>query len=178
MRDLLQATSAGEDTMKGLPWPSSEASSWPESWAGLPQSELAIEVARRISVTLLARGGTAAGHLGVMLDLARNLRGALAQERSCAEAGQPTSLRLRLEMEIAYAIGCTLPQDCISTVVADLRLFAHLTLGECADLLGCERDELDRCWQPTRRVLFALVRDRLGRPRRPSCGKSPVGTSQ
>lgn len=153
--------------MRGLTSPSSEAGSWPDAWAGLPQSELAIEVARRTSATLLARVGTAASHLGVMLDLARNLRCTLAQEWRWADARQQISLRLRLEREIAHVIGCILPQSGMATAVADLRLFAHLTLGECADLLGCEREEVDRCWQPTRRLLFALVRDRLSWPRRP-----------
>lgn len=94
----------------------------------------------------------------LLLQLARSLRHTLADELHPA-----TTTRERIDRSIARAMATILPPGSPAEQIADLRLFAHLTLSECADLLDRPRCQVLQMWRPTRRLLFRWVRSNLCR---------------
>ncbi len=105
----------------------------------------------------------------MLVAMARALRQELTRElgpEPTSAAAPSTSLRQRGARELARAIDATAAHNEPAALVADLRTFARLTLGECADLLQCPRALLRQIWRSTRRSLFATVRQALHLPPR------------
>lgn len=94
----------------------------------------------------------------LLLQLARSLRHTLAEELH-----PTTTTKERIDTSIARAMATILPSGSPAEQIADLRLFAHLTLSECADLLDRPRCQVLQMWRPTRRLLFRWVRSNLSR---------------
>ena len=129
-----------------------------------PPDNPLVDAAREIAAALLPLTGEPSLQRHVLVTLARTLREALARERDSEPLATSTPPALRRARALACAIGAMPPSNEPTVLVADLRLFARLTLGECADLLNCPRSMLGRVWRATRRMVFANARAMLVAP--------------
>lgn len=123
-----------------------------------PPDNPLVEAARELAADLLPLTGEPSLQRHVLVTLARTLRQALARERDTDPHAATTPPALRRARALACAIGSMPPSNEPTVLVADLRIFARLTLGECADLLNCPRSMLGRVWRATRSVVFASAR--------------------
>ncbi len=90
----------------------------------------------------------------VIVTFARTLREALARDAE----GVSVVRNPRLVRELARAVGALAIHNRLAALLVDLRLFARLTIGECADLLQSPRALLVRVWRSARRAVFDAAR--------------------
>lgn len=89
-------------------------------------------------------------------DLHRPVLTALAREVRLAAAQDPAARGAKAAL--ARAITAQDRPGRPATLIADLRVFARLTLRECADLLHSPRWLLRQVWRGQRKALFAAAR--------------------
>lgn len=89
-------------------------------------------------------------------DLHRPVLTALARAARLAEAQDPTARGPKAAL--ARAITAADRPGRPATLIADLRVFARLTLRECADLLRSPRWLLRQVWRGQRKALFDAAR--------------------
>ena len=126
--------------------------------AAVQPADTAALAAQGIAAALLPLTQAPAFRNQLLLQLARSLRHTLAEGHHPA-----TTTRERIDRSIAQAMATILPPGSPAEQIADLRMYAHLTLSECADLLDRPRLQLLQLWRPTRRLLFRWVRSNLSR---------------
>lgn len=141
----------------------------PVASTALPASQPVRELAQQIAAALLPLADEPVLQRRMLVAMARSLRQELTREpepEPTSAAAPSAPLRQRGARELARAIDATAAHNEPAALVADLRVFARLTLGECADLLQCPRALLRQIWRSTRRSLFATVRQALRLPAR------------
>lgn len=90
----------------------------------------------------------------VIVTFARTLREALARDAE----GVSGVRNPRLVRELARAVGALAIHNRPAALLADLRLFARLSIGECTDLLQSPRALLLQVWRSARRSVFEAAR--------------------
>jgi hypothetical protein len=132
-----------------------------------PEDEPLAELARELAASLAPIADDPRSQRSLIVTFARNLREALARERNQLPPApsEPRSLRCRRELAnaVAHLPNSTAPR----ALVADLRLFARLTIGECATLLDSPRTLLLQVWKSTRREIFAAARHGMAAAKHP-----------
>lgn len=131
----------------------------PPAAAGSSPPDDVVATAREVAAALLPLAYHPRLQRSWIATLAWAVRDSLAAERQTALSAPP---RLRLARALAHAVRGLCEHDPVAASIADLRLFARLTLGECGDLLARPRDELARRWRASKRALFASARTALG----------------
>ena len=132
-----------------------------------PEDEPLAQLARELAASLAPIADDPRSQRSLIVTFARNLREALARERNQL-APSPTEPRsLRCQRELANAVAHLPNSTAPRALVADLRLFARLTIGECATLLDSPRTLLLQVWKSTRREVFAAARHGMASAKHP-----------
>lgn len=132
-----------------------------------PEDEPLAQLARDLAASLAPLADDPRSQRSLIVTFARNLRDSLAREHNQQPPSptEPRSLQCRRELAnaVAHLPNSTAPR----ALVADLRLFARLTIGECATLLDSPRTLLLQVWKSTRREVFAAARHGMAAAKHP-----------
>ena len=136
-----------------------------------PRPDPLTELARELAASLAPMADDPRSQRSMIVTFARNLRETLARERN-QRPGWPDEPRsLRCQRELANAVAHLPNSTAPRALVADLRLFARLTIGECAALLDSPRHLLlqaspwkavTRTWYKNRCDNFIMSRNLQG----------------
>jgi len=142
-----------------------------------PRPDPLTELARELAASLAPMADDPRSQRSMIVTFARNLRETLARERN-QRPGWPDEPRsLRCQRELANAVAHLPNSTAPRALVADLRLFARLTIGECAALLDSPRHLLLQVWKSTRREVFAAARQGMAAAPPPSLPLEPPNSS-
>ena len=133
-----------------------------------PEDEPLAQLARELAASLAPLADDPKSQRSLIVTFARNLRDALARERNQLPSSSAEPPSLRRQRELANAVAHLPNSTAPRALVADLRLFARLTIGECAALLESPRTLLLQVWKSTRREVFAAARHGMAAAKHPS----------